>query len=197
MIATTSWSGATCRTSAPSRSSVSRCVDRFPSHSRRSARVHHGSPLSWPELGFVARRLTPTASQNADEWDTEPMTWRPSHESDTTKELWLHFANEDDQFPLYPGQRTIIEHAYHVGREKWGPWFARAIQIPTRELHIQLDFAADTQVAVWGTVSSLAAESTPLSTPIQVTQDADQMKFTWSVRSPALGAAYRFEWRFR
>ena len=32
-------------------------VDRYPNHPRRSARVHHGMPLTWSELGFTARRL--------------------------------------------------------------------------------------------------------------------------------------------
>jgi transcriptional regulator with XRE-family HTH domain len=166
-------------------------VDRFPAHPRRSARTHHGSPLSWSELGFSARRLA------ADGSDPDVLTWRASHDSDAVKELWLQFANDDGQFPLYPGQRTTIEYSFHVGTDKWGPWFQRAIRMPTNELRVELDFPADTQVAVWGTVSSLAAEGAPLSTPIQVTQDAERMTFTWSVRAPILGARYRFEWRLR
>ncbi|HEY1489157.1 MAG TPA: formylmethionine deformylase, partial [Micromonosporaceae bacterium] len=127
--------------------------------------------------------------------DAEAMTWRASYEADAVKELWLHFANDDGQFPLYPGQRTTIEYSYHVGTDKWGPWFQRAIRMPTAELRVELDFPADTQVAVWGTVSSLSAEGAPLSTPIQVTQDVERMTFTWSVRAPVIGARYRFEWR--
>jgi transcriptional regulator with XRE-family HTH domain len=165
-------------------------VDRFPTHPRRSARTHHGSPLSWSELGFSARLLR-------DAGDADTMTWRASHDSDAAKELWLHFANDDGQFPLYPGQRATIEYGYHVTTEKWGPWFQRNVRTPTNELRIELEFPADTQVAVWGTVSSLAAEGAPLSAPIQVTQDATGMTFTWSVRAPILGARYRFEWRLR
>jgi transcriptional regulator with XRE-family HTH domain len=164
-------------------------VDRFPAQPRRSARTRHGSPLAWSELGFVARRVVGD--------DADAMTWRASHESDALKELWLHFANDDGRFPLYPGQRTTIEYGYHVTTEKWGPWFQRAIRLPTSELRVELDFPADTQVAVWGTVSSLAAEGAPLSTPIQVSQDATRMAFTWSTHTPILGAHYRFEWRLR
>lgn len=166
-------------------------VDRFPNHPQQSARIHHGSPLSWSELGFSARH------RSGDGWDAEPMTWRPGHGSDTVKELWIHFANENRPYPLYPGQRSTIEYAYHVSSDKWGPWFQRAIRLPTRDLHVELDFPTDAQVAVWGTINSLAAESAPLSTPIQARQDASRMTFTWSVRAPILSARYRFEWRFR
>ena len=166
-------------------------VDRYPAHPRRSARTHHGAPLSWTELGFAARRA------GGDPAHGDVLTWRASHESDAVKELWLHFANDDGQFPLYPGQRTTIEYGYHVTAEKWGPWFQRAIRMPTNELRVELDFPADTQVAVWGTVSSLSAEGAPLSTPIQAAQDATRMTFTWSTYAPVLGARYRFEWRLR
>jgi transcriptional regulator with XRE-family HTH domain len=173
-------------------------VDRYPNHPRRSARTHHGSPLAWSELGFSARRLAATGPDGAiDPSDPEPMTWRASYEADAVKELWLHFANGDRIFPLYPGHRATIEYAYHVGDNKWGPWFQRAIRMPTRELHVELDFPAETHAALWGTISSLSAESAPLTTPIRVIQDESRMTFTWSVRAPILGARYRFEWRLR
>jgi hypothetical protein len=144
-------------------------------------------------LGFSARRLIAVPEGAAAE--SEAMTWRAAYEADAVKEIWLQFANDDGQFPLYPGQRTTIEYSYHVGADKWGPWFQRAIRMPTAELRVELDFPAETQVAVWGTVSSLSSEGAPLSTPIQAEQTVDRMTFTWSVRAPVIGARYRFEWR--
>ena len=164
-------------------------VDRYPQHPRRSARLHHGSPLVWSELGFSARRLVD------DGGEPEPMIWRASHDSDALKELWLHFANTDRPFPLYPGQRTTIEYAFGVVEDKWGPWFQRAVRMPTRDLEVTLDFPADAQPVVWGTVTSLSAEAAPLSTPIQVEQDEARTTFSWAARMPLLGARYRFEWR--
>jgi transcriptional regulator with XRE-family HTH domain len=177
-------------------------VDRYPNHPRRSAQTHHGSPLVWSELGFSARRLG-TSSAYAMEGapgggiDDEPMVWRSSHESDARKEMWLHFSNGDRHFPLYPGQRATIEYGYHVTTDKWGPWFQRSVHWPTREMFVELDFPTETQAVVWGTMSSLSAEGVALSTPIRAAQDAERMTFTWSVRSPIMGARYRFEWRLR
>jgi transcriptional regulator with XRE-family HTH domain len=166
-------------------------VDRYPNHPRRSAQTHHGSPLVWSELGFTARRLGIAGA------DDEPMVWRSSHESDARKELWLHFSSGDQHFPLYPGQRSTIEYGYHVTADKWGPWFQRSVRWPTREMHVELDFPAESQAVVWGTVSSLSAEGVALSTPIRAAQDAVRMTFSWSVRNPVMGARYRFEWRMR
>jgi transcriptional regulator with XRE-family HTH domain len=175
-------------------------VDRYPNHPRRSARTHHGAPLTWSELGFTARRIdTQTGEGGPDDagGGPEPMTWRASHDADTVKELWLQFANGERHFPLYPGQRATIEYGYRVTSDKWGPWFQRAIRLPTRELRIELDFPAEAQAAVWGTVSSLSAEDAPLATPIGIAEGSERTTFSWSVRDPVLAARYRFEWRLR
>ena len=44
---------------------------------------------------------------------------------DAAKEVWLLFANDHGQFPLYPGESTWIEYSYTVSDDKWGPWFQR------------------------------------------------------------------------
>ena len=176
-------------------------VDRFPNHPRRSARFHHGAPLTFTELGFTAQRLSAVSSNGQpgldDTFEAEPMTWRATYDADSVKELWLEFTNGDGHFPLYPGQRSMIEYAYHVGSDKWGPWFGRTIRFPTRELHLDLDFPTETRPAVWGTVSSLGVYSAPLATPLRTSRDAERTTFAWSVRAPVLGARYRFEWRLR
>lgn len=158
-------------------------VDRFPSHPRRSARLHHGAPLTWAELGFAA--YGPNG---------EPMAWHPSYDSDNIKELWLAFANSDERFPLYPGRRATIEYGYRVSDLKFGPWFQRAIRLPTRELAIELDFPTASESPIWGTVSSLTGEGIPLGPP-DVRRRGDRSVFYWLVRSPALQARYRIEWR--
>ena len=169
-------------------------VDRYPNDPRRSVRLHHGYPLAMGDLGFDARHHGGTGAGPV---ETEAMSWQVSYDADAVKELWIRFANQDRQFPLYPGQRTTIEYQYSVGTDMWGPWFQRAIRVPTRELRVELVFPVDTRVAVWGTVSSLAAENAPLATPIASGTTDRLTTFTWSERSPLLGAAYRFDWRLR
>jgi transcriptional regulator with XRE-family HTH domain len=158
-------------------------VDRYPAHPRRSARLHHGSPLTWPELGFTAQS------------DGEPMAWRVTYDSDAVKELWLHLDSVDRRFPLYPGQRTTIEYAYHVGDDKWGPWFQRAIRMPTLELAVDLDLPAADRPVVWGTVSSLSVDGAPLGQPEVIERGADRLTYSWTVSDPPLQARYRLEWR--
>lgn len=166
-------------------------VDRYPNNPQASARVHHAAPLTWSELGFSA------SAWPSDGPVAEPMTWRPSYDSDAVKELWLRFGNDDGQFAIDPGERMTVEYSYRVTAEKWGPWFARAIRVPTRELRVELDFPAESQPAVWGTVSSLSVEGAPLHTPIRASRDHQRAIYTWSVRDPSLQARYRFEWRLR
>lgn len=165
-------------------------IDRHPSHPRRSARLHHGAPLTWTELGFSGY-----IRSGSD--DAEPMTWRVSHESDAAKELWLNFENGESRFPLYPGERATVEYGYHVTTAKWGRWFQRAVRLPTRELAVHLDFPTEADPAVWGTVSSLTADAAPLDTPIRAEAAGDRTVFTWAEHSPVLQARYRLEWRFR
>jgi transcriptional regulator with XRE-family HTH domain len=159
-------------------------VDKHPGHPRRSARLHHGAPLTWGELGFAAFGQ-----------DGEPMTWQPTYDSDTTKELWLRFENAERRFPLYPRHRAAVEYAYHVPELKFGNWFQRAIRLPTHDLAMELDFRSRDEPAVWGTVSSLTTEGAALGSPEVSYRDPDRTVYTWLVRSPALQARYRLEWR--
>ena len=94
------------------------------------------------------------------------MQWRVKLDRDASKEVWLLFANDRGQFPLYPGERTTIEYAYTVGEEKWGQWFQRAVRLPTRRLTVRLDFPAGFDPQVWGVETSLAAE-VPVRTPLE------------------------------
>jgi hypothetical protein len=159
-------------------------VDKHPGHPRRSARLHHGAPLTWAELGFAAYGP-----------DREPMTWQPTYDSDTTKELWLRFENAERRFPLYPRHRATVDYTYQVPEFKFGNWFQRAIRLPTRELEMELDFPSHDEPAVWGTVSSLTAEGAPLGPPEVSYRGDKRTVYAWSVRSPALQARYRLEWR--
>jgi hypothetical protein len=123
------------------------------------------------------------------------MAWQPTHDSDTTKELWLKFESGERRFPLYAGRRATIEYGYRVPELKWGPWFQRAIRLPTRELAIELDFPTAIEPAVWGTVSSLTSEGVPLGPAETSRRAGERTVFYWLVRSPALQARYRIEWR--
>ncbi len=73
----------------------------------------------------------------------EPMTWRVMHDRDAFKKVWLLFENADGRFPLYPGETAWIEYVYTVSADKWGPWWQRAVRLPTRRMSLSLDFPAE------------------------------------------------------
>ena len=125
------------------------------------------------------------------------MHWRAKHDRDAFKEIWLLFENDEGRFPLYPGDRVTIEYAYRVGQDKWGPWFQRAVRLPTRHLAVRLDLPADLDPKVRGAETSLSAEEGPLRTPIQRAVDGDRVIFDWGTDDPPLNARYRMQWRFR
>jgi peptide deformylase len=163
-------------------------VDRYPHDPAGSNRHHREHPLTFEEMDLVARAGEGDAS--------EPMQWRVKLDRDAAKEVWLLFANERGQFPLYPGERTTIEYAYTVGVEKWGQWFQRAVRLPTRRLTVRLIFPATFDPQVWGVETSLAAE-VPVRTPLEKRAEGEKAIFEWSTDAPLLNARYRLEWRFR
>ncbi|GAA2494216.1 peptide deformylase [Winogradskya humida] len=163
-------------------------VDRYPHDPAGSNRHHRRHPLSFEEMDLKAV---------AGEGDAaEPMQWRLKLDRDASKEVWLLFANDHGQFPLYPGERTTIDYAYSVGEEKWGQWFQRAVRLPTRNLTVRLDFPVEFEPQVWGVETSLAAE-VPVRTPLERHNDDHRAVFEWSTDAPLLNARYRLEWRFR
>jgi peptide deformylase len=165
-------------------------VDRYPRDAQRSNEFYRRHPVTLEELGLRAV------------WaDAEPMSVSTIHDRDSTKEVWLLFENPQTRFPLYRGQRAVIEYSYQLGEDKWGPWFQRAIRLPTWHLSIRLDFPAWLRPTVSGMVTSLTAEQ-PLSTPIQEHrvrdgQPEERAVFEWSTDNPPLNARYRLDWRFR
>ena len=163
-------------------------VDRYPHDPAGSNRHHREHPLTLEEIDLEAQ---------AGEGDAvERMQWRVKIDRDAAKEIWLLFANERGQFTLYPGERTTIEYAYSVGEEKWGPFFQRAVRLPTRNLTVRLNFPVTFDPQVWGVETSLAAE-VPVRTPLERHNEGDRAIFEWSTDQPALNARYRLEWRFR
>lgn len=160
-------------------------ADRYPGDPDRSNRLYREDPLTWEEIGLSAV------------CGDEPMTWRVKHDRDAFKEVWLLFENEDGRFPLYPGQTTWINYVYSVSFRKWGPWWARAIRLPTRRLSMTLTFPARLQPVVWGIMTTMAAEASPFPTPIARHEEGDQVVFTWSTEDPPLRGGYRMEWKFK
>jgi peptide deformylase len=160
-------------------------VDRYPGDPERSNRLYREHPLTWEEIGLSATCRG------------EPMTWLVKHDRDAFKELWLLFANDDGLFPLYPGETTWIEYSYTVGADKWGPWWQRAIRLPTRRLGLTLAIPDDLEPAVWGMETSMTAEASPFRTPIIRTARDGMAVFTWSTDDPPVHARYRMEWKFR
>lgn len=166
-------------------------VDRFPGDPERSNQHHRDHPLRWSEIGL-------RAWCGGDEvGDGEPMRCRVKHDRDAFKEVWLLFENDEGRFPLYPGERVGIGYEYTVGADKWGPWFRRAVRLPTRRLVIRLNLPAALSPNVWGVETSLSVEEAPLRTPITQRHEGDRAIFEWTADEPALGAHYRLEWRFR
>lgn len=125
------------------------------------------------------------------------MGWTVKHDRDAFKEIWLTFANDQARFPLYPGQEAEITYSYTVSGDKWGPWFQRAVRVPTRELSVILAFPNHLEPTVWGTETSLTADFAPLRTPPARRTDGEQTIFSWSTRDPQLHARYRLEWRLK
>jgi hypothetical protein len=115
---------------------------------------------------------------------------------DAFKELWLRFENEQGRFPLAPGERAWIEYSYSVSDRKWGNWFQRAVRLPTRHLAVRLDFRAQMEPVVWGTETTMTAESFPFQTAIERHDDDDRAVFSWSTHELPLHGRYRLEWRF-
>jgi transcriptional regulator with XRE-family HTH domain len=160
-------------------------VDRYPGDPERSNQLYRRDPLTWEEIGLSAM------------CGDEVMTWRVKHDRDAFKEVWLLFENDDGRFPLYPGESTWISYVYTVSGRKWGPWWQRAIRLPTRRLSMILVFPARLQPVVWGIMTSMTAEASPFPTPIVREQTDDQVMFSWSTEEPPLHARYRVEWKFR
>jgi peptide deformylase len=160
-------------------------VDRHPGDPERSNRLYREHPLTWEEIS-----LTATCRD-------EPMTWRVKHDRDAFKEVWLLFENGDGRFPLYPGDTTWITYSYTVSADKWGPWWQRAIRLPTRRLRMHIDFPAELQSSVWGIETSMTAEASPFRTPLVRDTYDDRVTYTWSTDDPPLHARYRVEWKFK
>jgi peptide deformylase len=160
-------------------------IDRHPGDPDAANRLYRQRPLTFDELGLTAR------------CGGEPMTWKVKLDRDSFKEVWLCFENERGRYPLYPGERSHLEYSYTVGDDKWGPWFQRAVRLPTLRLSVRLVFPAELAATVWGTYTSATAEATPLPTPITRRREDDADVFDWSTVDPPLNARYRLEWRFR
>lgn len=160
-------------------------VDRYPGRPELSNAHYRRHPLTWDELMLTA------ACRG------ESMRWEAKHDRDAFKEVWLLFENSDGRFPLYPGESVWIEYAYSVSEQKWGPWFQRAIRLPTRHLEVQLRFPLALDPAVWGTETSMTAEAAPLRTAPHCRDEDGTRIFSWSASGPALHARYRLAWRFR
>lgn len=159
-------------------------VDRYPGDPERSNQLYRAHPLTWEELGLTAR------------CGGEEMAWKAKHDRDAFKEVWLLFGNDDRRFPLYPGEATWIEYAYTVGDGKWGPWFQRAVRLPTKYLSVRLVFPSALKPVVWGAETSMTADSVPFRTAISGRDDAGERVFEWATHDPPLHARYRLEWRF-
>lgn len=160
-------------------------VDRYPGDPERSNRHYRENPLTWEEIRLIAT------------CGDELMTWRAKHDRDAFKEVWLLFENADGRFPLYPGDVTWISYSYAVGADKWGPWWQRAIRLPTRRLQMRLDMPAELLPVVWGMETSMTAEASPFRTPFVRTENDGRTLFAWSTDDPPLHARYRVEWKFK
>ena len=160
-------------------------VDRYPGDPERSNRLYREYPLTWEEVSLSAI------------CNGESMAWRVVHDRDAFKELWLLFENSERRFPLYPGQSAVLDYTYKVGEDKWGPWWKRAIRLPTKRLSLCVDFPTALRPVVWGMETSMTAEAFPLRTPTSTEEQGDRTTFTWSTDNPPLHARYRLEWKFK
>ena len=159
-------------------------VDRFPGNTERSDQFYRATPLLWEELDLRVR------------CGPDEMKWEVLSDRDAIKEIWLRFESEDARFPLYPGEMAVIEYSYKVPASKWGPWFQRAIRLPTERLEVQLSFPARLAPAVWG-IETSTSRMAPFQTAIDRRIIGDTIQFDWSTANPPLHARFRLEWRFQ
>ncbi len=159
-------------------------VDRYPGDPERSNRHYRQNPLTWDELKLSAV------------CEGERMDRLVRYDRDAFKELWLLFENSSGRFPLYPGETRWISYQYSVSADKWGPWWTRAIRLPTRRLTLTLDFPAELETKVWGTETSMTARASAFRTPIGETRKGDRTLFAWSAEDPPLHTRFRIEWKF-
>lgn len=162
-------------------------VDRFPGNSEWSNEYYRNHPLTLEEIDFKARLIQPLP---------RPMDWDLSEDRDSYKEITLKFSNADESFPIHPGQGAVIAYGFSVEETKWGPWFERAIRIPTEDLAVSLDFPRSAAAIVWGTEITLTADL-PLKTPITERSMGERQIFEWSTKNPPVPSWYRVHWRFR
>ncbi|GAA1394600.1 peptide deformylase [Catellatospora coxensis] len=160
-------------------------VDRHPGDPERSNRLYRQNPLTWEEINLAAF------------CGDEPMARRVMHDRDAFKEVWLLFENEDGRFPLYQGEKTWIEYAYTVEESKWGPWWQRAIRLPTRRLSLAVVLPAERQPVVWGMQTSMTAEASPFRTPFAREEAGDTVTYRWATDEPPLHGRFRVEWKFK
>lgn len=157
-------------------------VNRYPHDPERAKELYRVTPLSFAELGLRAY------------CDGREMDWTVKQDLDAVKEVWLEFSSPRGRFPLYQWQETEITYGYSVHRDKWGPWFQRAVRLPTRRLAVTLSFPNVVGAQVWGTQASMTETDTPLRTPLQVSVKDDHTRFSWSTLDPPLNTRYRLEW---
>jgi transcriptional regulator with XRE-family HTH domain len=166
-----------------SRFLVRMSVDRYPHDPQRSARLYRTAPLTWSELQLTA------------DCHGEPMAWQPKTDRDSCKEAWLLFENKMSRFPLYPGEAASIHYTYRVSDRKWGPFFQRAIRLPTARLSIQVTLPSDLYPAITATETSMTSACTSIE-DIGERSDSGSTVFEWSGDHPAVEARFRFEWTF-
>jgi peptide deformylase len=176
-------------------------VDRYPGQPERSNALYRARPLTWGQVGLTAscdgEPLTWGQVGLTASCDGEPMTWKVKADRDAFKEAWLCFENDRGRFPLYPGQAATVSYSYTVDDRRWGPWFQRAVRLPTRRLSVSLVFPAALDPVVWGTETSATAAAIPLRTAPARAARSGHAVFSWATSDPPVGTRYRLEWRFR
>ncbi|MGI8648205.1 MAG: peptide deformylase [Mycobacteriales bacterium] len=160
-------------------------VDRYPEDQQKSNEFYRANPLTFDELQLSAY------------CGLERMTWKVDHDRDAAKEVWLLFGNSTTKFPIYPGKTSEIVYSFVVSDAKWGSWFERAIKVPTHRLAVVLKLPRANDPTVWGTETSMTADTVAIRNGIEL-EEEDQLRiFRWFTDRPELNARYRFQWRER
>lgn len=160
-------------------------VDRYPEDQQRSNEFYRANPLTFNELQLSAY------------CGLEPMMWKVDHDRDAAKEVWLLFGNSTSKFPIYPGKTSEIVYSFAVSDAKWGSWFERAIKLPTRRLTVVLKLPRADDPTVWGTETSMTADTVAIRNGIDIEEEDQLRVFRWVTGKPELNARYRFQWRTR
>ena len=121
------------------------------------------------------------------------MGWEVQEDLPDYKEIWMLFRDDQEVFPLGPGESCSVSYYYKVSRRHWGNWSKRKIRIPTSKMSVVFSFPTRTIPRMTAKRLSVDREDEPIL--MTRCEEGDKVFFNWDV-VPPLNAQYQFDWDF-